>query len=61
MTRLPWFCGTYSRSASIHDPVEAVHRDVVGRQRLVGVPILANADVETLVRLTAPAIQSVLT
>ena len=33
---------------------------VVGR-RLVGVPILANADVETLVRLMAPAIQSVLT
>ncbi|MDT7739096.1 MAG: hypothetical protein QOK09_2465, partial [Mycobacterium sp.] len=33
---------------------------VVGR-RLVGVPILANAEVETLVRLAAPAIQSVLT
>jgi AcrR family transcriptional regulator len=33
---------------------------VVGR-RLVGVPVLANADVETLARLTAPAIQSVLT
>ena len=33
---------------------------VVGR-RLVGVPILANADVETLVALVAPAIQSVLT
>jgi AcrR family transcriptional regulator len=33
---------------------------VVGR-RLVGVPILANANVEKLVRLTAPAIQSVLT
>jgi AcrR family transcriptional regulator len=33
---------------------------VVGR-RLVGVPILANADVETLVALAAPAIQSVLT
>jgi AcrR family transcriptional regulator len=32
----------------------------VGR-RLVGVPILANAEVETLVRLAAPAIQSVLT
>ena len=33
---------------------------VVGR-RLGGVPVLANADVETLARLTAPAIQSVLT
>jgi hypothetical protein len=33
---------------------------VVGR-RIVGVPILANADVETLVALVAPAIQSVLT
>jgi AcrR family transcriptional regulator len=33
---------------------------VIGR-RLVGVPILANADVDTLVELTAPAIQSVLT
>lgn len=33
---------------------------VVGR-RIVGVPILANADIETLVVLVAPAIQSVLT
>ncbi len=33
---------------------------VVGR-RLVGVPVLANADVETLVTLVAPAIQQVLT
>ena len=33
---------------------------VVGR-RLVGVPILAEADTETLVSLVAPAIQSVLT
>ncbi len=33
---------------------------VVGR-RLVGVPILAEADVETLVTVVAPAIQSVLT
>ena len=33
---------------------------VVGR-RLVGVPILAEADTETLVALVAPAIQSVLT
>jgi AcrR family transcriptional regulator len=33
---------------------------VVGR-RIVGVPILANADVEALVALVAPAIQSVLT
>lgn len=33
---------------------------MVGR-RLVGVPILANADVEILVTLMAPAIQSVLT
>jgi hypothetical protein len=33
---------------------------VVGR-RLVGVPILAEADTETLVAMVAPAIQSVLT
>jgi Tetracyclin repressor-like, C-terminal domain len=33
---------------------------VVGR-RLVGVPILADADTETLVSLVTPAIQSVLT
>jgi hypothetical protein len=33
---------------------------VVGR-RIVGVPILANADSEELVTLVAPAIQSVLT
>ncbi|UVO11206.1 TetR family transcriptional regulator [Mycobacterium sp. SVM_VP21] len=33
---------------------------VVGR-RIVGVPVLADADVETLVALVAPAIQSVLT
>jgi hypothetical protein len=33
---------------------------VVGR-RIVGVPTLANADVETLVALAAPAVQSVLT
>jgi AcrR family transcriptional regulator len=33
---------------------------VVGR-RIVGVPTLANADVETLVALVAPAVQSVLT
>lgn len=33
---------------------------VVGR-RIVGVPVLANADTETLVALIAPAIQSVLT
>ena len=32
---------------------------VVGR-RLVGVPILAEADTETLVAMLAPAIQSVL-
>jgi len=34
---------------------------LVAGRRLVGVPILANADVETPVRLMAPAIQSVLT
>jgi AcrR family transcriptional regulator len=33
---------------------------VVGR-RIVGVPVLADADIETLVALVAPAIQSVLT
>jgi AcrR family transcriptional regulator len=33
---------------------------VVGR-RIVGVPILANADSETLITLVAPAIQAVLT
>lgn len=33
---------------------------VVGR-RIVGVPVLADADVETLIALVAPAIQSVLT
>ncbi|MGA9677171.1 MAG: hypothetical protein WBR28_18640 [Mycobacterium sp.] len=33
---------------------------VVGR-RIVGVPILANAESETLITLVAPAIQSVLT
>jgi len=32
---------------------------VVGR-RLVGVPILAETDIETLVAVVAPAIQSVL-
>jgi hypothetical protein len=33
---------------------------VVGR-RIVGVPILANADSETLIALVAPAIKNVLT
>ncbi|OHV05280.1 hypothetical protein [Mycobacterium talmoniae] len=33
---------------------------VVGR-RIVGVPVLANADLETLVALLAPAVQNVLT
>jgi AcrR family transcriptional regulator len=59
--------GVRSRAADRHDAAlraglaSSMLVGVTMGRRIVGVPIIASADVETLVALVAPAIQSVLT